>query len=135
MNTTRNVTEIEEGGIPTHEARQLIFTAGDIYAGVKECSFPMMLAVSFGASAIQYHHQQETLKSLVGSNGARGGNNSSEAVVKYVFDGATMIVDGVTIRFKSWYLIAMAAASIVIVVLIIVGVIFVKFYFRKPSRY
>ncbi|CAO4370898.1 unnamed protein product [Caenorhabditis nigoni] len=135
LNTTRNVTEIEEEGIPTYEARQLIFTAGDIYAGVKESSFPMMLAVSFGASirSLQYQHQQETLKALIGSNGSRGGNNSSKAVVEYVFDGATMIVDGVTSWFTSWYFIAMAVASIIIVVLIVVGVIFVKFYFGKKA--
>ncbi|ULU02382.1 hypothetical protein L3Y34_002157 [Caenorhabditis briggsae] len=91
-----NVTEIEEEGVSTYEERQLIFIAGDIYAGVKDSSFPMMLAVSFVAS---------------------------------IRSRRTMIVDGVTSWFTSWYFIAMA--SIVIVVLIIVGVIFVKFYFER----
>ncbi|UMM25003.1 hypothetical protein L5515_004985 [Caenorhabditis briggsae] len=91
-----NVTEIEEEGVSTYEERQLIFIAGDIYAGVKDSSFPMMLAVSFGAN---------------------------------IRSRRTMIVDGVTSWFTSWYFIAMA--SIVIVVLIIVGVIFVKFYFER----
>ncbi|CAO4370896.1 unnamed protein product [Caenorhabditis nigoni] len=107
MNTTRNVTEIEDEGISTYEERQLIFTAG-----VKESSFPTMLAVSFRANirSLQYHNQQETL----------------EASVQMVLEEATTAV-------KRWYFIAMAAASIVIVVLIIVGVIFVKFYFEKKA--
>ncbi|EFO92548.1 hypothetical protein CRE_14965 [Caenorhabditis remanei] len=81
--------------MPTYEARQLIFAAGDIYAGVKDLSFPMMLAMSFGASirSLQYQQQQEILRSMTfGSKDGSRTINGIGSTGEYLFNNTVSIV-------------------------------------------
>ncbi|KAF1762941.1 hypothetical protein GCK72_011206 [Caenorhabditis remanei] len=79
--------------MPTYEARQLIFTAGDIYAGVKDSSFPMMLAMSFGASIRSLQYQQEILRSMtLGSKDGSRTINGIGTTGEYLFNNTVSIV-------------------------------------------
>ncbi|EFP02035.1 hypothetical protein CRE_22866 [Caenorhabditis remanei] len=133
-NQTRNVTKIEEGGMPTYEARQLIFTAGDIYAGVKDSSFPMMLAMSFGASirSLQYQHQQEILRSMTfGSKDGSKTLNSIGSTGEYLFNNTVSIIGDVTSFFTGMYFIYGCIVVGVLLVLGVIGFFAIKFYFCK----
>ncbi|EFP06104.1 hypothetical protein CRE_05815 [Caenorhabditis remanei] len=133
-NQTRNVTKIEEGSMPTYEARQLIFTAGDIYAGVKDSSFPMMLAMSFGASirSLQYQHQQEILRSMTfGSKDGSRTLNSIGSTGEYLFNNTVNIVGDVTSFFTGMYFIYGCIVVGVLLVLGVIGFFAIKFYFCK----
>ncbi|EGT35948.1 hypothetical protein CAEBREN_31071, partial [Caenorhabditis brenneri] len=136
-NQTRNVTKIEERGTLEYEERQLIFKAGDIYAGVKGSSFPLMLAVSFGASirSLQYQHQREVLKAMSTRSGnlseLKGNTSGAGDIVEDIFDGTVDAAKGVVSWFLSPYFIWIGVAAASIGVLGVIGFFAVKFYFFK----
>ncbi|EGT33479.1 hypothetical protein CAEBREN_32143, partial [Caenorhabditis brenneri] len=130
VNQTRNVTKYEdEHKLPTYESHQLVFSAGDIYAGVKGSSFPLMLAVSFGASirSLQWQHQQDMLRVKSGSSKEVSDGNGQRPK-DYIFNIATTAVE----KAQSWFGMAIyfyiGAGILTLVVLGIAAYCFCKFH-------
>ncbi|EGT39800.1 hypothetical protein CAEBREN_00607 [Caenorhabditis brenneri] len=125
VNQTRNVTKYEdEHKLPTYESHQLVFSAG-----VNDSSFPLMLAVSFGASirSLQWQHQQDMLRVKSGlSNEVSDGNGQRPK--DYIFNIATTAVEKAQLWFGMAICFYTRAGILTLVVLGIAAYCFCKFH-------